>query len=187
MTIDSSPGTEESTSRARVVTQKAAGIIRLGIRDAPLTVVLLLTMWIVGAATGSLVHGPSRDLEHTIGAGMGSIQHGRIWTPLTSVLWAGNLLGYLGATVLLIAVAAPLERRMGTIKLAIAGASTQILGVLLGLGWASFAKVFDSSWGFRLHVGSAVGASAWIVGAAMAPARTWAPCGAVAFASELWR
>ncbi len=125
-------------------------------------------MWIVGAATGSLVHGPSRDLEHTIGAGMGSIQHGRIWTPLTSVLWAGNLLGYLGATVLLIAVAAPLERRMGTIKLAIAGASTQILGVLLGLGWASFAKVFDSSWGFRLHVGSAVGASAWIVGAAMA-------------------
>lgn len=175
MTIDSSPGTEESTSRARVVTQKAAGIIRFGIRDAPLTVVLLLTMWIVGAATGSLVHGPSRDLEHTIGAGMGSIQHGRIWTPLTSVLWAGNLLGYLGATVLLIAVAAPLERRMGTIKLAIAGASTQILGVLLGLGWASFAKVFDSSWGFRLHVAPRSepvhGSSAlrW------PPARTWAP------------
>ncbi|WP_019748450.1 bifunctional lysylphosphatidylglycerol flippase/synthetase MprF [Rhodococcus erythropolis] len=168
MTIDSSPGTEESTSRARVVTQKAAGIIRFGIRDAPLTVVLLLTMWILGAVTGSIVHGPSRDLEHTIGAGMGSIQHGHVWIPLSSALWAGNLLGYIGASVLLIAVAAPLERRMGTIKLAIAGASTQILGVLLGLGWASFVKVFDSNWGFRLHVGSAVGASAWIVGAAMA-------------------
>ncbi|MDJ0113991.1 hypothetical protein QM646_46510, partial [Rhodococcus erythropolis] len=88
--------------------------------------------------------------------------------PLSSALWAGNLLGYIGASALLIAVAAPLERRMGTIKLAIAGASTQILGVLLGLGWASFVKVFDSNWGFRLHVGSAVGASAWIVGAAMA-------------------
>ncbi|GAA3185237.1 hypothetical protein GCM10020255_081500 [Rhodococcus baikonurensis] len=107
MTIDSSPGTTESTSRIRALAQKAADIVRFGIRDAPLTVVLLLTMWILGAATGSLVHGPSRDLEHTIGAGMGSIQHGRIWTPLTSALWAGNLLGYIGASVLLIAVAAP--------------------------------------------------------------------------------
>ncbi|MDJ0112132.1 hypothetical protein QM646_37180, partial [Rhodococcus erythropolis] len=98
MTIDSSPGTEESTSRARVVTQKAAGIIRFGIRDAPLTVVLLLTMWILGAVTGSIVHGPSRDLEHTIGAGMGSIQHGHVWIPLSSALWAGNLLGYIGAS-----------------------------------------------------------------------------------------
>ncbi|MGC0364094.1 phosphatidylglycerol lysyltransferase [Rhodococcus sp. 27YEA15] len=167
MTIDSPPDTVKSTSRTRTYLRNVVDIVRFGVRDAPLTAVLLVTIWILGAVTASLVHGPSRSLAHSISAGMGSLQHGKIWTPLTAILWSGNLLGYIGATVLLVAVAAPLERRMGSAKLALAGATTQILGVILALGWATIAKGFDASWGFRLHVGGAIGASAAIVGAAM--------------------
>lgn len=147
--------------------EQTTRVVRSGVRDSPLTVAVVLTMWILGAATGSLVHGPSRDLQRFVATGLGAIQHGRLWTPVVSVLWEANLIAYLGATILLVAVAAPLERRMGSAKLAVAALSTQILGVLLGLGWASLAKMFDSNWGFRLHVGSSIGASAWVVGAAM--------------------
>ncbi|WP_374230555.1 rhomboid family intramembrane serine protease [Rhodococcus sp. ARC_M6] len=167
MKIDSSPELASPTNRLAGYVGKVGHIVRFGIRDAPMTTSLVIVMWVLGAVTGSLVHGPSRALAYHIATGMGSLQHGRIWTPLTSALWEGNLLRYIGATILLFVVAAPLERRMGTRKLAIAAVSTQILGVILGLGWASLAKVFDSSWGFRLHVGIAVGASAWIVGALM--------------------
>ena len=167
MKIDSSSESTPLSTRLSAYGGKARELVRFGIRDAPMTTSIVVITWVLGAATGSLVHGPSRSLAHQIAVGMGSLQHGRLWTPLTSALWEGNLLRYIGATVLLLVVAAPLERRMGTVKLAIAAVTTQILGVILGLGWASLAKVVDASWGFRLHSGAAVGASAWVVGALM--------------------
>lgn len=167
MKIDSSELPSNLVGRLSVYIRKVRDVLRFGIRDAPMTASLVVLMWVLGAATGTLRHGPSRALADQIATGMGSLQHGRVWTSLTSALWESNLLQYIGATVLLFVVAAPLERRMGTGKLAVSAIVTQVLGVILGLGCASLAKLFDSSWGFRLHIGVAVGASGWVVGSLM--------------------
>ena len=97
-------------------------------------------------------------------SGSGRSEHWRLWTPLTAGLWASGLAGHLGATVLVFLVAAPIERRMGSEWFAVSAAVTQVAGAVLGLAVATVVKMLDSDWGFRLHIGTAVGPTTWIVG-----------------------
>ncbi len=55
--------------------------------------------------------------------------------------------------VLVFLVAAPLERRMGSGRFALAALITQVAGALVGLAVASAVKLLDADWGFRLHIG----------------------------------
>lgn len=140
--------------------------MRFGARGAPVSMGALVLLWVLALVTGSVWRQSEYVVRH-FAVGIVPFEHWRIWTPLSAGLWAPTLFGYLGATVLIFFVAAPIERKIGSTRFAIAAVSTQILGALLGLGLAVAAKLFDESWGFRLHVGTALGPTTWIVGVAM--------------------
>lgn len=146
--------------------RRTADLARSGASGAPVSIALLVLMWVLGAATNSLIR-PTRYVLHQFAAGIGAFEHGRIWTALTSALWAPGLVGYLVATVAVVFVAAPLERRMGSGRFAVAAVTTQVIGTLIALGLTDIVSVVDEAWGFRLHVGVALSPTPWIVGAAM--------------------
>ncbi|WP_233533142.1 bifunctional lysylphosphatidylglycerol flippase/synthetase MprF [Antrihabitans sp. YC2-6] len=123
----------------------------------------LALLWVLAIATVSVLH-VSSWVERHFATGIMPLEHGRWWTPLTAGLWAPNLVGYLVATVLIFLVVAPIERKIGPRRVALAALITQIAGAALGLGAAAIAKLVDESWGFRLHLGTAVGPTTWIFG-----------------------
>lgn len=143
-------------------------LLRYGAAGAPVSITLLAVMWVLGFATDSIVHGPGQFVDRHLAVGIGPVEHGRLWTSLSAGLWAPGLAGYLGVTLLVFLVAAPLERRMGSGRFALAALITQVAGALVGLAVASAVKLLDADWGFRLHIGTAVGPTTWIAGAAMA-------------------
>lgn len=147
--------------------RRVVDLLRHGVTGAPVSVTLLAVIWVLGFATASLVHGPTQLVDRHLAVGIGPIEHWRLWTPLTAGLWASGLAGYLGATVLVFLVAAPIERRMGSGRFAVSAAVTQVAGAVLGLAVATVVKMLDSDWGFRLHIGTAVGPTTWIVGVVM--------------------
>ncbi|QNG21323.1 rhomboid family intramembrane serine protease [Rhodococcus triatomae] len=149
-----------------------------GLQASPVTAALVLALWVAAVVSGSVLHGPSHHLAQRVGIGIVPMEHGRVWTLLTAGLWCTGLVAYVAATVLIVAVAMPLERRMGSRRFVLAAVVTQVLGGVLGLGVAALARLVDAGWGFRLHVGVAVGPSTWIVGALMA---------ATADMGTLWR
>ncbi|MGW4334367.1 rhomboid family intramembrane serine protease [Rhodococcus koreensis] len=168
MKTDDSAATGHGTAaRVKGRTGRAAERVWGGVRGAPVSISLLVAIWILAIATSSVISGPSHDLSQHVAIGIRAFQNGWVWTLLTAGLWGDDVLAYLSTTVLLLVVAAPLERRMGSARFTLAAVATQVLGGLLALSVAAVAKVVDANWGFRLHVGMAVGPSTWIVGAAM--------------------
>ncbi|GAA4483835.1 bifunctional lysylphosphatidylglycerol flippase/synthetase MprF [Rhodococcus olei] len=147
-------------------TRRVADLVRAGVSGAPVSISLLVLMWVLGAATDNLGR-PSRYVTRQFASGILAFEHGRVWTALTSGLWAPGLVGYLVATVAILLAAVPLERRMGSGRFAVAAVSTQVLGTLIALGVSEAIKVVDEAWGFRLHVGVALSPTPWIVGVAM--------------------
>lgn len=147
--------------------RRVVDLLRYGAAGAPVSITLLALIWVLGFATDSVGHGPGQFVDRHLAVGIGPLEHWRLWTPATAGLWAPGLAGYLGATVLVFLIAAPLERRMGSGRFAISVAVTQIVGAVLGAAVATTVKLLDSDWGFRLHIGTAVGPTTWIVGVAM--------------------
>jgi phosphatidylglycerol lysyltransferase len=95
-------------------------------RRAPLTLVLLVTLWVVGASTGSLLRGPRGSLRHTVLLESSiSLGHPLPWT--ASLLWSTNLAGYVWGTIALLTLGAFAEQRLGTARYAIALVATQVL------------------------------------------------------------
>ena len=92
------------------------GLARRQFRRGPVTVCFLAAVWVAGLVTGSIADGPPRWLSGHVGAGLPSLGHGYLWTPLSSGLWASGLGGYLAVTVLGVLVLAPAERRMGSTR-----------------------------------------------------------------------
>ncbi|WP_137724195.1 bifunctional lysylphosphatidylglycerol flippase/synthetase MprF [Prescottella subtropica] len=147
--------------------RRISDLLRDGVTGAPVAVTILTVMWILGFATDTVLHGPGPFVDRHLAVGIGPLEHWRLWTPLTSGLWARGLLGYLAATAAVFLVAAPLERRMGSGRFAAAALITQTAGAVVGAGVATAARLLDSGWGFRLHLGTAIGPTTWIVGVAM--------------------
>ncbi|QCQ91202.1 bifunctional lysylphosphatidylglycerol flippase/synthetase MprF [Rhodococcus sp. SGAir0479] len=147
--------------------RRVVDLLRYGAAGAPVSITLLALIWILGVATDSVGRGPGQFVDRHLAVGIGPLEHWRLWTPLTAGLWAPGPAGYLGATVLVFLVAAPLERRMGSARFALSAGVTQIVGAVLGAAVAAVVKLLDSDWGFRLHIGTAVGPTTWIVGVAM--------------------
>ena len=82
-------------------------------RKAPVTIALVVILWVVGAVTGSLLDGPSESLLDTVGAGVPAFQDGHWWTPLTAAFFAADLFTYLGVTVLLLVARQPVRAPVG--------------------------------------------------------------------------
>lgn len=138
------------------------------IRRAPGTTALAALLWIVGAATGSLLHGPDPALLQRIGLRTDALTGGPWWTPVTSILWCGNLGGYLITTVLLFALVAPAEHRLGLPRTAAFFAGSQILGALAGTALIRLGADAGLWWYTSIDDEHALGPSIGIVGVALA-------------------
>ncbi|MFJ1708108.1 phosphatidylglycerol lysyltransferase domain-containing protein [Kitasatospora sp. NPDC088346] len=102
------------------------------LRRAPLTLSLLAALWTVGAATGTLRHGPSGRLLDLVGVGLPTLDAGRWWTPLTSLLWCSGLSSYVFTSGLLLLVGPVAERRLGRRRSVLILVTGQVVATLLG-------------------------------------------------------
>lgn len=163
---------------ARRQSRRLTGLVRFGVSGAPVSFTMLALLWLLGVATGSLGAARGDHGGREFAAGIMAFEHGRVWTVLTSGLLAPGLAGYLLATAAIVLVAAPIEHRVSSARFAVAAVATQVLGTLIALGAAAAVRGVDENWGFRLHVGTAVGPTPWIVGVAMVASSSM---------STLWR
>jgi lysylphosphatidylglycerol synthetase-like protein (DUF2156 family) len=161
-------GSRVTSGWGRAVSAAAAvqGAIRFAIRGAPVSIAVLLSVWVLAVLSGTVVRMPREVLRH-VGVGVVPFTHGQVWTPITAGLWAPGLLSYVVVTLLSVLVAAPIERRIGSARFAVAALCTQLIGSLVGLAVAAVVKFVDATWGLRLHLCIAVGPTTWIVGVAM--------------------
>lgn len=134
------------------------------VRAAPFCVTVTAALWVLGAATGSLLTGPGRELGASIGLGARALRQGHWWAAVSSVLWSSGLSGYLAVTVLLLAVCAPMERRVGTLRTALLFAGSQLAGAALALGAIRLGVWTGDVWAAHLAGGVAVGPSPGAVG-----------------------
>src|SRR5664279_6210955 len=130
------------------------------LRRAPLTVALVAVLWVVGAATGSLVNGPSAELLAVVGVGPDALAQGRWWTPLTSAVWGADLGGYLTASVLLLVLAVPAERRLGVGRVGLLLFVAQVAGTVIGSGVVWLASFAGDHWAEQISHGLVVGPGA---------------------------
>lgn len=138
-------------------------------RRAPVTVLLVAAIWIVGALTGSLLHGPSDELREVVAVGLPTLSDGAWWTPITSAFFADDLITCLLATAALLAVGGLCERRWGSGRMAGIALLVQVLGVAAGLAAVAVSDAaVDWQWAHYLASGSAVGATPLVAGLLMA-------------------
>lgn len=160
----------------------AARLRRISLREnvmsAPASVVFVIAMWVVALATSSVGRGPDQSVLARVGVGSESLHQGRVWTVLSAGLWAPSLAGYLVATMLVLCIAAPLEKRLGTGRWVAAAVSTQLGGTAAGVLFTAITERIGLRWASTLHSGVAVGPTTWIVGVVMA---------ATVSMSTLWR
>src|SRR5664280_3860588 len=55
---------------------------------APVTLAIVIILWVAGAVTGSLAEGPHDALLFQVGAGVRPLLDGYLWTPLTAAFFA---------------------------------------------------------------------------------------------------
>ena len=138
-------------------------------RKAPVTIGLVVVLWVVGAVTGSLLTGPSESLMVNVGTGVPAFQDGHWWTPLTSAFFADDLLTYLLVTVLLLITGSLFERQWGSLRMAWMTLLVQVLGTTAAVGLVAVCNaLFDWTWADYLANDLAVGASPLIAGVLMA-------------------
>jgi len=141
---------------------------------SPVTLGLVLLIWILGAVTGSLLDGPStdadagEDLLAQVGAGVENLTNGHVWTFVTSALFASDLVTYLGSTVLLLVTGVLFERRHGSLRFAWMALAIQSVGAGLGVGAIWLASQLDWTWAADLAAEFAVGPSMLVAGLLMA-------------------
>ncbi|MFE0103974.1 rhomboid family intramembrane serine protease [Streptomyces sp. NPDC059009] len=113
---------------------------------APVTVFVVVALWVVGAATASLGGGPPQSLLDQVGVGVPALADGRWWTPLTSLLWCSGIGNYIGSTLLLLLLGGAAEQRMGSVRTGVVLVLGQILGSLLGVGVVKLGSVAGEDW-----------------------------------------
>jgi phosphatidylglycerol lysyltransferase len=154
-------------ARTRRQGARVGSTVAYGAKGAPVSLTLLAAMWI-GVVVISLTTRSYRSfLDHHIAVGIVPIENLRLWTPVTSGLFALGVAALVVSTLLFLLVAAPVEHRMGTRRFAVAVLVTQIGGSLLGLALAALGQLLDEGWGFQLHLGVTSGPTAWILGTLM--------------------
>src|SRR6478752_2867473 len=126
---------------------------------SPVTLTLVVLIWVLGAVTGSLLDGPSADAE----TGQ-NLTNGHVWTFVTSALFASDLWTYIGSTVLLLVAGVLFERRHGSLQTAWMALLVQAVGAGLGVGAIWLASRLDWTWANDLADEFAVGPSMLVAG-----------------------
>ncbi len=136
---------------------------------SPVTLAIVIIMWVAGALTGSLPEGANDDLQFHVGAGVPPFSAGYWWTPLTAAFFATDLVTYVLVTVLVLIVGSLVERRWGSIRMLWLTAVIQVLGVAAGVGVVALSNnVFHGEWSNYLALDFTVGATPLVAGLLMA-------------------
>ncbi|MFB8299113.1 rhomboid family intramembrane serine protease [Kitasatospora purpeofusca] len=153
------PGAPAPRPRQRVVRAAAGLVARLAARlgEAPLTLVLLVGLWAVGAATGSLTRGPSDALLEQVGIGRPTLHAGRWWTPLTSLFWCSGIGAYVFTSLLLLLVGPAAERRLGRLRTVAVLVAGQLAGVMAGTAVVVVGAKLGEQWTLSIAGQTAVG------------------------------
>ena len=137
-------------------------------RTVPFVIATVFGLWAIGFLSHSLLHGPPESLLERANFSIPTVHFQSTWYPIASHLWCADLAGYLATTALLVAVCAPIERRIGS-------ARTMILFALTLCGATVFAFLLiagrdavDISWLRNLRSASAAGPSVGVFGVALA-------------------
>ena len=146
----------------------AAASVTGVVRGAPLTLTFASVLWLLGAFTGSLLRGPTPGLLAAIGVGPGALVRNHWWTAVGSVFWCADLGGYLAATVLLLALVAPAERRLGSGRTALLLIAAQVAGTVIGSALVELGSSAGDGWAVYLAGNLVLGPGAAAVGVAMA-------------------
>ena len=107
------PATGSHLVTARRVLDGPAGRAARALRRAPVSLVLLAALWLLGILTGALRHGPSPDLARWVSSGVASFESGHVWVLWTSGLFASGIVEYLLVTVV-IAGSSPATAQTGS-------------------------------------------------------------------------
>ncbi|MGW4646084.1 bifunctional lysylphosphatidylglycerol flippase/synthetase MprF [Kitasatospora sp. NPDC004289] len=167
-TTDPSPAAGAPTTPApeRHRRLRMAAVLAARVRTAPLTLVLFLALWVVGAATGSLGAGPDQPLLERVGVGLPTLEAGRWWTPLSSLLWMPGIGAYVVTTLVLLLVGPVAEQRLGAARSALALTVCQVLGSLLGVALVRLGVAADLNWTQAVQDQIAVGPAPGLLGLA---------------------
>ncbi|MDH6131223.1 phosphatidylglycerol lysyltransferase [Kitasatospora sp. MAA4] len=136
------------------------------LRGAPLTLTLLVLLWVVGAASGSITHRVAAQLAERVATGLPALADGHWWSPATSLLWCSGLSSYVVTSVLLLAIGPVAERRLGTRLSAAVLLGTQVLGALLGIGAVRLGMAAQLQWTLDIQDQLTVGPLTGILGLA---------------------
>lgn len=135
---------------------------------APVTATLIALLWVVGAATGSLLTGPDTAVLAKMGVGVQALAAGRWWTPVTAALLSSGWAEYLAVTALLVAAATPMERRLGSLRAAVLLTGSQVIGSLAAVGTVEIASRAGDLWAEQLSGLAVVGCTPGIAGLLLA-------------------
>ncbi|MGW3182523.1 rhomboid family intramembrane serine protease [Kitasatospora sp. NPDC001119] len=157
---DRAPVTRTPEPRPQKV-RRAAGVLGARLRSAPLTLALLAGLWLLGAATRSLGHGPSDRLLERAGIGLSTLAEGHWWTPVTSMFWCSGRGSYVFTSLLLLLVGPAAEHRLGRLRTLAVLVGGQVVGTLLGTGLVAFGSSAGEQWtasvADQISVGPGVG------------------------------
>ncbi|WP_407343593.1 bifunctional lysylphosphatidylglycerol flippase/synthetase MprF [Pengzhenrongella phosphoraccumulans] len=146
------------------------GLVTRIVRSAPLTLALVVALWVIATATGSVLHGPRHERFDVLLDGARSLTH--LESIGLSLWWAPDLLGYLGSTVVLITLGIVAERRLGTGRYAIALVTTHVLAAstVVVLAWGT--GQFYPTWARAFLTVPFGGPALGVIGAVLAASAT---------------
>jgi lysylphosphatidylglycerol synthetase-like protein (DUF2156 family) len=144
------------------------------LRDAPFSAALLVALWLAAVAGGAVRHGPGGRLLAVVGIGPG-LSARRWWTPLTSALYCVDLRGYVITTVVVLAFAVPVERRLGTLRAVAGWVTVQLTAIPAGVLLLSLAPAVPGWWMPALPGPMVVGPGPAVLGLTLAASADLTP------------
>lgn len=114
--------------------------------SAPLTLAVLVILLGTGALTGSFLAGPPEALQDVAGVDAPGLRSGDWWSMFTSLFFATNPLAYAGASLMILLLLGPAERKLGTLAAAALFFGGQFAAVTLFLLLTQLAGHAGDSW-----------------------------------------
>lgn len=146
----------------------AAQRIRWAVASAPLTAAVLVTLLGTGVLTGSFISGPPDALTDVAGVSGPGLRSGIWWSMFTSLFFATNPLAYAAASLMLLFLLGPAERKLGTPATAALFFGGQFAAVTLFLLVTQVAERAGGSWLGAMAGGVLIGPYAPVLMAGLA-------------------
>lgn len=144
------------------------------LRGAPVTLGYVALFWTLGIASSSIVSGPGPGWRDDVAATAQSLP-AHWWAVFASALWARDLAGYVLGTGLVLLAGVPVERQIGSLKLAASAVTAQIVGILAATGFWEATRALMGTWALEMNGTYFLGPSAMVYGAVLAATASMGP------------